>query len=117
MQTATACQEWVLADEVEELQELRQAIGLTAALLQEPLDVVRVGAQRAAGSSKWLWDTPAGLQDRNSLLLWNPGEPNGQPQERVCLQVTDVLSSMRNSVWMNDQGCEEKLPYACISNT
>ncbi|WIA20068.1 hypothetical protein OEZ85_005929 [Tetradesmus obliquus] len=102
------------ADKVAELHELRQAIALTVAELREPLNAVWVGAQRAAGSSKWLWDTPAGVQELHSLLLWNPGEPNGQAQERMCLQVTDVLSSVHNNVWMNDQGCGEKLPYVCI---
>jgi hypothetical protein len=114
-------------DKVEELQELKQAMSLGMSLLREPLHAVWIGARREAGSRARPWQCLSDAisetaivklppTERPELLMWNLGEPNGQLQERVCLMVSNVLSTVRNSVWMNDHDCEKALPYVCSIN-
>jgi hypothetical protein len=87
-----------------------------------------LGAIKRANSTEWTWGTSALAEQGMSLgtlepgvAPWTPGEPNGRPDEEVCLEMK-VRSNLQFSAWLNDQGhlgrcngCSDSRAYACSS--
>jgi hypothetical protein len=71
-----------------------------------------LGAQRMAGSDKWTQLGQGSKEVPARSLNWNAGEPNGPPPERQCVEM-QVISSLRHSVWHNDDPCGGQKSFAC----